>query len=246
MEYVEGGDLFSYIREYGALPEIHVVVIFRQIIAALLYCHRFNIHHRDLKPENILVDRETLNIKLVDFGMAALQPRGQKLTTPCGSPHYAAPEVIRTTPYDGGMADVWSCGVILYLLLTGVPPFNWSGDETQLVYLYRAIASAKYVMPDNLSREAQNLIRRIFVPNPTRRIPIDQVWSHPFLRQYDRQLGIVGEKTTQEYWVGAILPLDGWKPLNKVTIDREILRYMRTLWHSEKEEVLIQKLANDE
>src|SRR5262245_22486992 len=113
MEYVEGGELFSYMSEQGALPEFEVVHIFRQIIAALGYCHRINIHHRDLKPENILLDRDNLQIKLVDFGMAALQPQGKKLTTPCGSPHYAAPEVIGTKPYDGARADIWSCGVIL-------------------------------------------------------------------------------------------------------------------------------------
>lgn len=166
MEYVEGGELFSYIHEQGGLIEIHVVHIFRQIIAALIYCHRISIHHRDLKPENILLDRETMTVKLVDFGMAALQPSGKKLTTPCGSPHYAAPEVIKTTAYDGGKADVWSCGVILYVLLTGTPPFNYSGEDRDLKYLFKAIEKGDYVMPDTLSREAADLIRRILIPAP--------------------------------------------------------------------------------
>lgn len=246
MEYIKGGELFSYIGENGGLPEIQVVHIFRQIVAALLYCHRISIHHRDLKPENILLDRDHMQIKLVDFGMAALQPHGKKLTTPCGSPHYAAPEVIKTHSYDGGKADVWSCGVILFVLLTGTPPFNYSGEERDLRYLFRCIYRAEYIMPDWLSREAQNLIRRILVPDPRRRISIDEIWNHPFLRMYDQQLNFTGENTRKENWVGPMLPLDEWKDLQRATIDREILRNMRTLWHSEKEEVLIRRLTNDE
>lgn len=242
MEYVEGGELFQYIGEQGILQEIEVVYLFRQIIVALLYCHRLNIHHRDLKPENILLDRNTLSIKLVDFGMAALQPVGKKLTTPCGSPHYAAPEVIRTTSYDGGQADVWSCGVILYVMLTGTPPFNYSGDEADLKHLFRAISRADYVMPDMLTREAQDLIRRILVPDPRRRISIEAIWKHPFLHKYDAQLGFEGEKATMKYWVGPLPSIADWRPLERSTIDREILRYLRTLWHSEKEDVLVQRL----
>ncbi|KAH8730462.1 serine/threonine-protein kinase-like protein GIN4 [Phaeosphaeriaceae sp. PMI808] len=246
MEYVEGGELFSYIHEQGRLIEVHVVHILRQIIAALLYCHRINIHHRDLKPENILLDRKTMGIKLVDFGMAALQPRGKKLTTPCGSPHYAAPEIIKTTAYDGAKADVWSCGVILYVLLTGRPPFDYSGEDRHLKDLFRDIQLAKYVLPDNLSPEASDLIRRILIPDPTRRIGLDDIWHHPFLRKYQQQLGFVGESTSQDVWTGPSPSITEWRTLERRTIDREILRYLRTLWHSEKEEVLIQHLLSKE
>ncbi|KAF2655256.1 Pkinase-domain-containing protein [Lophiostoma macrostomum CBS 122681] len=242
MEYVEGGELFQYIGDRGVLSEIEAVLFFRQIIAALLYCHRLNIHHRDLKPENILLDRHTLTLKLVDFGMAALQPIGKELTTPCGSPHYAAPEVIRTASYDGAKADIWSCGVILFVMLTGSPPFNYSGDDSELKYLFRAIARAAYIMPDDLSREAQDLIRRILVPDPRRRISIEEIWKHPFLHKYDSELGFQGEKATMEYWVGPMPSISHWEPLDRKTIDREILRYLRTLWHSEQEDVLVNRL----
>jgi serine/threonine protein kinase len=242
MEYVEGGELFQYIGDRGVLSEIEAVLFFRQIIAALLYCHRLNIHHRDLKPENILLDKHTLTLKLVDFGMAALQPIGKKLTTPCGSPHYAAPEVIRTASYDGAKADIWSCGVILFVMLIGSPPFNYSGDDSELKYLFRAIARAAYVMPDDLSREAQDLIRRILVPDPRHRISIEEIWKHPFLHKYDAELGFHGEKATMEYWVGPMPSISHWEPLNRKTIDREVLRYLRTLWHSEQEEVLVKRL----
>lgn len=246
MEYVEGGELFHYIGDRGILAEIEVIHLFRQIIAALLYCHRLNIHHRDLKPENILLDKSTFTIKLVDFGMAALQPIGKKLTTPCGSPHYAAPEVIRTKSYDGGKADVWSCGVILFVMLTGYPPFNYSGNDADLGVLFRAIARADYVMPTNLSREAQDLIRKILVPDPRRRIPIEKIWEHPFLHKYDKKLGFEGEKATMQYWVGPLPSITDWKDLNIQTLDREILRYLRTLWHSEQESVLIKRLLSPE
>ncbi|CAN9458279.1 unnamed protein product [Alternaria sp. RS040] len=246
MEFVEGGELFSYIHEQHGLIEIHTVHIFRQIIAALIYCHRINIHHRDLKPENILLDRDTMTVKLVDFGMAALQPIGKKLTTPCGSPHYAAPEVIKTTSYDGGKADVWSCGVILFVLLTGTPPFNYSGDDRDLKHLFRDIAAAKYIMPDNISREAQDLIGRILIADPTRRISIDEIWNHPFLRKYSQELNFMGENANVNHWTGPLPAIAEWINLEHKTVDREILRYLRTLWHSEKEEVLIQKLLSQE
>ncbi|KAF2263474.1 Pkinase-domain-containing protein [Lojkania enalia] len=246
MEYVQGGELFSYIGEHGRLQEIEVVHLFRQIIASLLYCHRLNIHHRDLKPENILLDRETLQIKLVDFGMAALQPVGKMLTTPCGSPHYAAPEVIQTQEYDGGKADIWSCGVILFVMLTGSPPFNYSGDDSQLKYLFRNIARANYVMPEDLSREAKNLIRKILVPDPRRRISIEAIWDHPFLHKYDVELQFHGDNASMQHWVGPHPAITEWTPLDRSTLDREILRNLRTLWHSEKEEVLVQRLISRE
>ena len=246
MEYVQGGELFHYIEEKGGLAEIEVVHLFRQIIAALLYCHRIHIHHRDLKPENILLDRGSFEIKLVDFGMAALQPEGRQLSTPCGSPHYAAPEVIRFKTYDGGKADVWSCGVILYVMLTGTPPFNYSSEDRDLKDLFRAIAQADYVMPDMIGREAQDLIRKILVPDPKRRINIEDIWDHPFLHKYDTQLNFQGDNMKMETWIGPRPRIDNWKPLMKQTVDREVLRNMRTLWHSEKEEVLIQRLLNNE
>lgn len=246
MEFIEGGELFSYIHEQGGLIEIHTVHIFRQIIAALIYCHRINIHHRDLKPENILLDRDTMTVKLVDFGMAALQPTGKKLTTPCGSPHYAAPEVIKTISYDGAKADVWSCGVILYVLLTGTPPFNYSGEDRHLKNLFRDIAEARYVMPDSISREAQDLIGKILVVDPKRRIGLDEIWDHPFLRKYQQELNFVGEYATQNHWTGPLPAISEWATLERTTIDREILRYLRTLWHSEKEEVLVQRLMSKE
>ncbi len=246
MEYVQGGELFHYIEEKRGLEEIEVVYLFRQVIAALIYCHRINIHHRDLKPENILLDRTTLQIKLVDFGMAALQPQGKFLSTPCGSPHYAAPEVVSLKPYDGSKADVWSCGVILYVMLVGAPPFNYSGDTRDIRKLWKLIETANYYLPPELSDEAKDLIRRILVPQPSRRINIESIWHHPFLHKYDESFGYNAENSKLEHWIGPHPRIEDWLPLDRHTIDREILRNLRTLWHSDSEATLIEKLLNDE
>ncbi|KAK8227865.1 hypothetical protein BKA81DRAFT_384182 [Phyllosticta paracitricarpa] len=245
MEYVEGGELFAYIDEHTGLDEMEVVCIFRQIIAALLYCHRLHIHHRDLKPENILVDAHTMDIKLVDFGMAALQPSGSWLSTPCGSPHYAAPEVIRFKQYDGGQADVWSCGVILYVMLTGTPPFNYNENQ-DLTHLFKLIAQAKYVMPEGLSHNAMDLISKILVPDPNKRINIEGIWKHPFLQQRPKNWEPDPLRNNLEALVEFRPQLSNWKPLCLQEVDREVLRNMRTLWHSHSEDTILRRILNSE
>ena len=115
LEYASRGELFAYIVEHGSLPEAESVRLFRQLIYGLEFLHSLGICHRDLKPENILLD-DNLNVKIADFGFARFV-KANIAETSCGSPHYAAPEVIAGVPYDGKCADVWSCGVILYALL---------------------------------------------------------------------------------------------------------------------------------
>lgn len=243
MEYIDGGELFHYVDQRKGLPEDETVYIFRQIVSALLYCHRMHICHRDLKPENILLNQEDLTVKLIDFGMAALQPEGGSLSTPCGSPHYAAPEVVSSKPYDGKQADVWSCGVILYVMLTGTTPYNYSEDGDIRV-LFHDIAKARYRMPPDLSLEAKDLIRRIFIPDPRRRITMDGIWDHPLLHKFDKQFGFVGASGTKEAAIGRI-PMSADFEIKRIQdIDREILRNMRTLWHSVPEQTLIQKLLS--
>ncbi|KAI8367876.1 kinase-like domain-containing protein [Choanephora cucurbitarum] len=123
LEYVQGGELFEHLVSQGRLSEAEARKYFQQIIIGLDYCHRHLICHRDLKPENLLLDREK-NIKIADFGMASLQPTGSLLETSCGSPHYASPEIVNGIPYDGSSSDIWSCGIILYALLSGHLPFD--------------------------------------------------------------------------------------------------------------------------
>ena len=122
IEYLEG-ELFDYIVKRGRMPENEARRFFQQIICAVEYCHQFKIVHRDLKPENLLLDH-ALNVKIADFGLSNVMRDGDFLKTSCGSPNYAAPEVISGKLYAGPEIDIWSCGVILYVMLCGRLPFD--------------------------------------------------------------------------------------------------------------------------
>lgn len=247
MEYVDGGELFEYVETRESVAEDETVFLFRQIVAALLHCHRLGIHHRDLKPENILVDRDSLNIKLVDFGMAALQPVGKMLTTPCGSIHYAAPEVFEKN-YDGSKVDVWSLGIILYVMLTGATPFQYEPRTmaNNVSLWYSVIKSGVFPMPEELSKEAQDLIRKMLIPNPKYRITLEDVWAHPLIHKYEAEWGESPASTTIDCWIGPKPFIENWTLKEKKEIDREILRNLRTLWHSVKEDALVEKLLSQE
>ena len=242
LEYVEGGELFDYVSSNGALPEEEAVRLFRQIIAGLSYCHRFNICHRDLKPENILLDSRR-NIKLADFGMAALQPKDKWLNTSCGSPHYAAPEIIMGHKYRGDKADIWSVGIILFAMLNGFLPFD-GGDLTATL---RLVKKGDYFLPPNLSVEASDLIQRILQKRPEKRICMDDIWSHPLIRKYERYHASLVPPGTL---VGPPPPLADDLEVHRVTrqndIDHEILRNLQTLWHGESRDELIKRLMDDE
>ena len=252
MEYIDGGELFDYIEEAGCLEEDEAVWIFRQIVAALLHCHRLGITHRDLKPENILVTKNidpvtgspNPQIKLVDFGMAALQPLGRNLTTPCGSMHYAAPEVFEKR-YDGAKVDVWSLGVIFYVMLCGQVPFQMMDNQTTADW-YRKIKRAHFYMPPELTMESQDLIRRMLTPNPPRRISLDNMWYHALFRKWNFAWGETEDESAMEAWVGPRPQLRRWTIRDREDINREILRNLRALWHSEKEEVIVQRLLSRE
>lgn len=247
MEYVDGGELFGYITDRETVPEDETVWLFRQVIAALLYCHRLGIHHRDLKPENILVDPKTHQIKLADFGMAALQPQGEKLTTPCGSMHYAAPEVFEKS-YDGAKADVWSLGVILYVMLTGTTPFNYDPTTmaTRVALWYKVLKSGRFPMPDDLSWEAQDLLRKMLTVDIKQRISLEAIWHHPFIHKFDSSWDETPAMTSMERWIGHRPYVKDWSVHTRDDIDREIFRNIRTLWHHSKEEDLIKKLLSKE
>ena len=142
MEYVPGGELYNLIERKDRLYEEEARVYTQQILSALEYCHRRKVAHRDIKPENIFLDEEK-NIKLGDFGLSNLMQAGEFLRTSCGSPNYAAPEVISGSMYCGTEVDVWSTGVVLYALLAGYLPF----DDNNTTSLFAKIKTANYIMP---------------------------------------------------------------------------------------------------
>lgn len=151
---------------------------FQQIIAAIEYCHRHKIVHRDLKPENLLLD-EFLNVKIGDFGLSNFMTDGDFLKTSCGSPNYAAPEVISGRLYSGPEVDVWSCGVILYVMLCGRLPF----DDDSIPTLFMKINKGIYTLPPYLSPEAKHLLSSMLVVDPMKRITIAEIQQLPWFQK---------------------------------------------------------------
>ncbi|XP_020401767.1 CBL-interacting protein kinase 8 isoform X2 [Zea mays] len=162
LEFITGGELFDKIIRHGRLSEADARRYFQQLIDGVDFCHKKGVYHRDLKPENLLLDSQG-NLKISDFGLSAWPAQGSfLLRTTCGTPNYVAPEVLSHKGYNGALADTWSCGVILYVLLAGYLPF----DEVDLTTLYGKIESAEYSFPAWFSGGAKSLIRRILDPNP--------------------------------------------------------------------------------
>jgi len=181
LEFVNGGELFDRIAIKGKLSEEEGRRLFQQLIDGVSYCHEKGVYHRDLKPENVLVDRKG-NIKISDFGLSALpQHIGNDglLHTTCGSPNYIAPEVLQNRGYDGSLSDIWSCGVILYMMLVGYLPF----DDRNIVVLYQKIFKGDTQIPKCLSLGAQNLLQRILEPNPMKRITMAEIKAHEWFQK---------------------------------------------------------------
>eukprot|EP00816_Leptocylindrus_hargravesii_P008319 CAMPEP_0196809672 /NCGR_PEP_ID=MMETSP1362-20130617/9581_1 /TAXON_ID=163516 /ORGANISM="Leptocylindrus danicus, Strain CCMP1856" /LENGTH=745 /DNA_ID=CAMNT_0042184427 /DNA_START=239 /DNA_END=2476 /DNA_ORIENTATION=- len=176
-EYVSGGELFDYIVSKGRLSADEARNFFHQIVSGVEYCHFQKIVHRDLKPENLLLDANQ-NIKIADFGLSNIMRDGDFLRTSCGSPNYAAPEVISGHLYAGPEVDVWSCGVILYALLCGSLPF----DDESIPNLFKKIKSGMYSLPSHLSQLARNLIPRMLEVDPMKRITIPEIRLHPWFQ----------------------------------------------------------------
>ncbi|OHE96593.1 hypothetical protein CORC01_08050 [Colletotrichum orchidophilum] len=222
LEYVEQGDLFDYINTNGRFTEEGAMFLFRQMMSALQYCHSFNICHRDLKPENILLTPDN-KVKIADFGMAALhQSSEHRLVTACGSPHYAAPELLKHKHYRGDKADIWSLGVILYALLAACLPF----DDPDIGALLQKTKRGIYEIPDFLSPEAKDLIRRMLVANPDTRISIKEMWQHPLIRKYD-YLDDLGNN----YQLNDLRKGFHYTPLKPHEVDPHLVRQLRSLWH---------------
>ncbi|KAJ2706894.1 hypothetical protein FB645_001189 [Coemansia sp. IMI 203386] len=189
IEYASGGELFDHILAHKQLKESDACRLFAQLIAGVNYLHASKIVHRDLKLENLLLDRNR-NIKITDFGFANQfrAPGDDLMSTSCGSPCYAAPElVVSDRPYAGAAVDIWSCGVILYAMLAGYLPFdddpsNPEGDNINQLYNY--ILSTPLVFPQHVSILARDLISRMLVPDPRHRATLEIIMNHEWLRPY--------------------------------------------------------------
>ena len=177
MEYCEKGELFNYIVDKKRLSENESAFFYYQIIQGLEYIHSLGIVHRDLKPENLLLSKEHL-LKIIDFGLSNYFTKGQQelLSTPCGSPCYASPEMVGGKKYDGMKIDVWSTGIILFAMLCGYLPFEDKNNDV----LFDKILECKVDFPDFLSDEPKDLINQILVVDPEKRITIEGIKKHKY------------------------------------------------------------------
>eukprot|EP01010_Urceolus_cornutus_P002604 NODE_334_length_1774_cov_220.698551_g270_i0.p1 GENE.NODE_334_length_1774_cov_220.698551_g270_i0~~NODE_334_length_1774_cov_220.698551_g270_i0.p1 ORF type:complete len:452 (-),score=103.86 NODE_334_length_1774_cov_220.698551_g270_i0:323-1678(-) len=181
LEIVTGGELFDRIVAAKRFDEATARRYFQQLILGVGYCHRQGVAHRDLKPENLLVGAND-NLKISDFGLSAMATGSEKsklLMTTCGTPHYVAPEVLEEKGYNGMTADVWSCGVILFVMLAGYLPF----EDATTNGLFVKIERGEYRMPKQFTLPVKTLIGKMLTVDPTRRITVPQILDDPWFQQ---------------------------------------------------------------
>ncbi|KAA8543670.1 hypothetical protein F0562_021584 [Nyssa sinensis] len=180
MEFVKGGELFGKIAK-GRFSEDLSRKYFQQLISAVGYCHSRGVYHRDLKPENLLVD-ENGDLKVSDFGLSAVTDQIRidgLLHTLCGTPAYVAPEILTKRGYDGAKIDVWSCGIILYVLSAGYLPFN----DPNLMMMYKKIYKGEFRCPKWMSPDLKRFLGRLLDTNPEKRITIDEIIHDPWFKK---------------------------------------------------------------
>ncbi|KAG2470075.1 SIK2 kinase, partial [Polypterus senegalus] len=175
-EYAKNGEIFDYLANHGRLSEPEARRKFWQILSAVEYCHNRKIVHRDLKAENLLLDGH-MNIKIADFGFGNFFQAGEPLATWCGSPPYAAPEVFEGQKYEGPQLDIWSLGVVLYVLVCGALPF----DGPTLPVLRQRVLEGRFRIPYFMSEDCEHLIRRMLVLDPSKRLTIAQIKEHKWM-----------------------------------------------------------------
>jgi len=225
MEYIEGEELLDFINRKHRLKEMEACIIFQQIISGLEYLSKNNISHRDIKPENILINKDTLRIKIVDFGLSKIYKDNELLKSKCGSLCFAAPEMISGKKYNGSISDIWSSGVTLFSMISGFLPFQ--EDDTQLVY--QKIVKGKYQIPYYISQNARDLISRILNVIPHKRYTFEQIKKHRWFKMLDPS------NTMRE---GLLLDK------HVIPIDEDIINIMVKKYDFNEEEVKINILKN--
>lgn len=181
MEYASGGELFERISNAGRFNEDEARFFFQQLISGVSYFHAMEVCHRDLKLENTLLDGSTApRLKICDFGYSKSSVYHSQPKSRVGTPAYIAPEVLLRREYDGKIADVWSCGVTLYVMLVGGYPFEDPDQPKDIRRMIQRILTVQYTIPENIniSQECRHLISRIFVPDPESRITIPEIKRH--------------------------------------------------------------------
>ncbi|OXB74054.1 UNVERIFIED_CONTAM: hypothetical protein H355_003117 [Colinus virginianus] len=178
LELGDGGDMFDHImRHEGGLAEPRAKHYFAQIVHAISYCHKLHVVHRDLKPENVVFFQEQGVVKLTDFGFSNRFQPGKMLTTSCGSLAYSAPEILLGDEYDAPAVDIWSLGVILYMLVCGQPPFQEANDSETLTM----IMDCRYTVPPHVSAQCSEMLQR----DPRQRASLEQIEGHAWLQGVD-------------------------------------------------------------
>ncbi|XP_071362150.1 uncharacterized protein [Trachinotus anak] len=201
MELAEGGDLYDYIlRHEGGVAEGTAKRHFAQIVRAVAYCHQLHVVHRDLKPENVVFFPQQGAVKLTDFGFSNLFQPGTMLATSCGSLAYSAPEILLGEEYDAPAVDIWSLGVILYMLVCGVPPFQETNDSETLVM----ILDCRYSIPEHVSDDCRDLISRMLQKDPSCRASLEEIEAHDWLQGLDNAL--LSPEAPPHWLSGALSP----------------------------------------
>ena len=239
LEYADGGELFSLITKHGRMTEDKALPIFRQILSALYFCQMVNVSHRDLKPENILLTAAG-QVKLVDFGLGKITPKGSLLSSTCGSPHYLAPEIVSFETYDARKTDVWSLGCVFYTLLAGHLPFEGRTQEL----LLNEVRRGSFRVHTFFSPEATHLLMRMICVDPLVRIKLSQIWRHPLVARYAPQDRLPGRP--RDIYSAPLTLWDVEAPLvqSRQEIDRETMQNLKVLHPGKSEEQIVSQLKS--
>ncbi|KAG4118949.1 hypothetical protein ERO13_D11G049200v2 [Gossypium hirsutum] len=224
MEYASGGELFGRICAAGRFNEDEARFFFQQLLSGVSYCHAMQVCHRDLKLENTLLDGSPApRLKICDFGYSKSSVLHSQPKSTVGTPAYIAPEVLQRQEYDGKIADVWSCGVTLYVMLVGAYPFEDPDEPKDFRKTIQRILSIQYSIPDfvQISPECRHLISRIFVADPTARITIPEIRNHEwFLKNLPADL--MDENTMGNHFEEPDQPMQSMDTIRQIIAEATI------------------------